>query len=110
MAPTVVAQFRRSEAMSHTDNLPIVREGVWLYADEVPVRVRILSSPETWGSGDYEDDDSISMNQPIPCFFLVYEMAGSPGNFCNTVCNLMSLESAIAYVERVFPGIRWQER
>jgi len=56
--------------MNTVDNLPVVREGIWLYDGEVPVRVRILDSPETWGTGDYEDDESIAENQPIPCFFL----------------------------------------
>jgi hypothetical protein len=93
--------------MSVIDTLPIVREGVWLYANEIPVTVRILSSPETFGSGDEEYDDEVAENQPIPCFFLAYEMAGSPGKFCNVTVNLMSLGEAIAYVDERFPGIRW---
>jgi len=95
--------------MNDIDNLPVVREGIWLYAGEVSVRVRVLSSSETWGSGDYEDNDSIAENQAIPCFFLVYEMAGSPGNFCNISPNFLSLESAIAAAEERFPSIQWQE-
>jgi hypothetical protein len=93
--------------MGTIDSLPIVREGVWLYANEVPVAVRIVSSPETHGSGDYEDEDDIAENQPIPCFFLEYEAAGSPGNFCNVTVNLMSLAEAITHAEEKFPGIRW---
>jgi len=69
--------------MSTIDSLPIIREGVWLYAKEVPVRLRILSSPKTWGTGDDEDDESVAENQSIPCYFLAYEMAGSPGDFRN---------------------------
>jgi hypothetical protein len=93
--------------MRVNDDWPVVREGVWLYAGTVPVNVRILSSTETWGSGDYEDEESIRENQPIPCFFLAYEMAGAPGNFCNLVPNLETLESAIAYAEQKLPGVKW---
>jgi hypothetical protein len=95
--------------MGSADTLPIVRQGVWLYASQVPVRVRILSSPETWGTGDGEDEHHIGENQPTPCFFLAYEAAGSPGNFCNLVPNLPSLEEAVAYAERQFPSITWQD-
>ena len=94
--------------MGIADNLPIVREGVWLYASEVPVRVRILSSPETWGTGDYEDEDHIAENQPTPCFFIAYEAAGSPSDFCNLVPNLPSFAEAVAHVERQVPNITWQ--
>lgn len=94
--------------MSAIDDWPVVREGIWLYAQEVPVRVRILSSPETWGTGDHEDTESIAENQPSSCYFLVYEMAGMPGNFCNIIPNLTSFESAIALAGETFPGIVWQ--
>jgi hypothetical protein len=89
------------------DELPIVREVVWLYAGETPIRVRVLSSPETWGSGDNEDDEVTAESQPIPCFFLAYESAGSPGRFSNIAANLMSLEAATDSAEKRFPGIAW---
>lgn len=89
--------------------MPIVREGTWLYANKTPVRVRILSSPGTWGTGDRKDDETLSEDRPIPCFFLAWEMAGAPGRFPNIAPNLMSLELAVAYAEKQFPGIRWQD-
>ena len=93
--------------MAEIDSLPIVREGIWLYAKAVPVRVRVLSSPETWGTGDYEDEPETADNQPIACLFLVYEAAGSPGAFCNVVPNLVTVEAAVALAEERFPGIKW---
>ena len=93
--------------MSTVDDLPVVKEGVWLYAETVPVRIQILSTPETWGTGDYEDDESIAENQRVPCYILAYESAGSPGRFNNVVPNLMSIPEALAYVEQRFPGIKW---
>ena len=93
--------------MPVTDNWPVVREGTWLYARSVPVAVRVLHSAETWGSGDYEDSKLVRENQPIECYFLAYEMAGAPGNFCNLVPNLATVESAVAYAEERFPGIQW---
>src|SRR5438552_18034679 len=93
--------------MPVTDSWPIVREGVWLCAGTVPVCVRVLSSTETWGTGDYEDDEEIRENQPLACFFLASEMAGAPGNFWNLVPNLPTLESAVSIAEEKFPGITW---
>jgi hypothetical protein len=43
--------------MSITDEWPVVREGVWLYGSSSPVAVRVLLSAETWGTGDFEDDE-----------------------------------------------------
>jgi hypothetical protein len=93
--------------MSAFEELPVVREGVWLYADVTPVRVRIVGSPETLGTGDYEDEEEVSENQPIPCFFVLYEAAGSPRRFSNVTPNFGSVEAAIAHVEQRFPGIKW---
>jgi len=56
--------------MSMLEIMPILREGVWLYAGVSPVRVRMLGSSETWGSGDYVDEETIAENQSIPCFFI----------------------------------------
>jgi hypothetical protein len=95
--------------MDALEKMRIVREGVWLYEQSVRIHLRILSSPETWGTGDYEDEDSVAENQQIPCFFLAYEAAGSPGNFCNIVPNLLSFEAAVAFAEQKFPGIKWNE-
>lgn len=95
--------------MAKIENLPILREGVWLYAKSVPVCVRILSSPETWGTGDFKDELETAANQPVACFFLAYEAAGSPGVFCNVVPNLATFEVAVASAEQQFPGIRWRE-
>lgn len=92
--------------MPITDDWPIVKEGVWLNAGSVPVAVRVLLSAETWGSADYEDEESIRENRQEECYFLSYEMAATPGNFCNLVPNLMTLERAVSVAEDKFPGIR----
>jgi hypothetical protein len=94
--------------MSIIDTWPIVCEGVWLYAGICPVAVRILLSSETWGTCDDEDEESIREGKPVQCYFLAYEMAGAPGNFCNLIPNLLTLGSAIACAESRFPGIEWK--
>lgn len=93
--------------MQATDDSPTMREGVWLYAGSVPVAVRILQSAEIWGSGDYEDEESVREDRSEKCYLLAYESAGAPGNFCNLVPNLLSLEDAVSVAEDRFPGIRW---
>lgn len=94
--------------MPISDNWPVIRSGTWLYAGVSPVAVRVLLSPETWGTGDYEDKVDVRKGKARECYFLVYEMAGAPGNFCNLVPNLATLEEAVAHAEVQFPGIRWQ--
>jgi hypothetical protein len=94
--------------MGLVDQLPLVCEGIYLYADAVPVRVRIVASPETLGTGDYEDEEATAENQDTPCFFVLYEMAGEPGEFRNVVPNLHTLEAAYKFCEEKFPNIRWQ--
>lgn len=93
--------------MAYLDELPIVREGIWLYCQSVPVCVRVLASPVTFGSGDYEDEEVVAENQPIPCFLIVYESAGSPGHFNNVLPNIESLEAAYKLVDERFSGIKW---
>ena len=94
--------------MPVTDDWPILRKGTWLYAGITPVAVRVLLNSGTWGTGDYEDEESVREGEKVECYFLAYEMAGAPGNFCNLVPNLPSLEEALAYAEQKFPGIQWQ--
>lgn len=93
--------------MPSTDDWPIVREGVWLYAGSVPVTVRILLSAETWGSADHEDKELTRESRQDECYFVAYEMVAKPGNFCNLIPNLTSLEEALSVAETKFPGIRW---
>lgn len=93
--------------MSTITDWPIALEGVWRYAGSVPVKVRILQSPSTWGTGDGEDSEHAAKDLPIPCFFLAYEAAGSPGDFCNLIPNLATLEEALAHAAEKFPNIEW---
>ena len=95
--------------MRTTDALPVVREGVWQYAALTPIAVRVLLSPESLGTGDYEDEESVREGQQMQCYFVAYEMAGAPGVFCNLIPNLPSLREAILLVESKFPGIQWRQ-
>lgn len=94
--------------MRNIYQLPVVREGTYLYAQSVPIQVRIVASPETWGTGDYQDADAIAENQDTPCFFVLYEMAGKPGEFSNVVPNLPTLAAAYEFCGEKFPNIQWQ--
>jgi hypothetical protein len=94
--------------MRFTDDWPIIREGVWLYSGTVPVSVRVLYSTQIWGSGDDEDEVTIRDDQNLPCYFLAYEMAGKPGDYCNLIPNLESVTAAFACAEQKFPGIEWR--
>ena len=87
---------------------PILREGEWLYDGTCPIRVRLLASSQTMGTGDYEDKDSIAECQALDCVFITYEGAGTPGVFCNLIPDLPSLAEAISEAEVRFPGIVWK--
>jgi hypothetical protein len=60
-----------------------------------------------WGTGGYEDEDAIAENQETPCFFVLYEMAGKPGDFSNVVPNLPTVEAAYDFCGEKFPDIEW---
>lgn len=89
------------------DDMDVVREGVWLYQGCSPIKVRIVHSPEAWGTGDYEDDPEVAEGRDVPCFIVLYEGAGEPGRFSNIVPNLPTIDAATEFVERMFPGIVW---
>lgn len=73
------------------------------------MEIRVLESTEYWGSGDIEDEEHVRDNRSELCYFLVYEMAGTPGNFCNLIPNISTIDAAIGHAEGKFPGIRWAE-
>jgi hypothetical protein len=91
------------------ERMTVVRRGTWLYAGVTPVEVRVFFSPETWGTGDYEDEEDVREDRPVPCYLIAYESAGEPGRFHNSISNLPTLAAALAYVEAKFPGLRWIE-
>ena len=93
--------------MSSFDDLPILAEAEWLYDGTVPIRIRVHSSPMYYGTGDYEDPSDIAEDRPGDFYILTYEMAGSPGHFCNAMQNLASIDEVLETVARKFPGARW---
>jgi hypothetical protein len=93
--------------MSLFETFTVLCEGVWLYAGTMPVRIRLVQSNETWGTGDFADEEASAENQPIPSVFAIYEAAGKPGEFCNVLPNLGTVEMAKEIVEAKFPGVRW---
>lgn len=93
--------------MSITDNWPIVCSGTRPYAGVKPVGIRVLQSPETWGSGDHEDDESIRDGRNVGCYCLAYVKAGVPGDFCNLVMDFATLPDVLVYAQSKFPRIHW---
>lgn len=65
--------------MQTTEHCPILREGVWLYADSVPVAVRVLLSAEVWGSGDYKVDESVHESRQVGDIFWPTKWPGRRG-------------------------------
>ena len=91
--------------MSITDEWPVVREGVWLYGSSSPVAVRVLLSAETWGTGDFEDDESVRENQPIHAlrfsFFVRHPSVFHPALFDTPLTtSILSVDKALTLNRR----------
>ena len=91
-------------AMNLYDELPILREGSWLYDGSVRMRVRLRRSPFTPGTGDYEDPPEIANDRPAPCFFFDFEAPGSQGLYNSSSPRFASPEAAIAYARKTLSG------
>lgn len=91
--------------MNSIDGSTLLLEGIWQYADTVPIRVRVLFGPHALATDDFEAFDADG--QPKLCFLIAYEPAGEPGRFPNVTTNFESLDEAVSFVEERFPGVKW---
>ena len=55
------------------ENLTTVKRGYWLYAGNLRVPFRIVVSPTTYGTGDYQDAPDVREDQDVPCFYILYQ-------------------------------------
>lgn len=90
--------------------LPVVRRGTWLYDGVVAREVRILVSPQRYGTHDYEDVPEIADDRDQQTFVVEYQPLdlsevrfGGGGQFD-------SLAEAMQSAEIVLDGrIRWHD-
>jgi hypothetical protein len=58
--------------MRHTEDWEVVKEGKWFYAGEVICDLRILKHGWYFGSGDYENEESIRENREGEFYYVEY--------------------------------------
>ncbi len=63
--------------MHFLDSQPASRTGTWLYANETPLRVRIVRHHTLYGTGDDADEPLIAEDQPQETYYVLYQVAGS---------------------------------
>lgn len=59
------------------DSQPSSRAGTWLYANETPLRVRIVRHHTLYGTGDDADEPLIAEDQSQETYYVLYQVAGS---------------------------------
>ena len=50
----------------------IIKEGTWLYDNEVPSKIAIENRDLAYGSGDHEDPEEIREDKPGDFFYIIY--------------------------------------
>lgn len=55
-----------------------VKAGVWLYDGSVPSQVIVVHRDVRFGTGDYEDEDSVRGDVPGDTFEVLYAVASDP--------------------------------
>lgn len=87
---------------------PIVKRGMFTYADSVQCGVHIVRTDSCPGTGDHEDAEEIREDVRGTFYEIRYQSAGGDGRFSSGVYGFESVEAAMRHVESVAPGVRWE--
>lgn len=88
--------------VSGMDLLPgdhVVKTGHFLYDGRVRCPIRIVQTVLRPGSGDYEDDPDIAVDQPGTWFRIDMTAAGSPEFWASSINGFATLEAAMAHLD-----------
>ncbi len=88
----------------------LVLRGSWLYSGTVPCEIKIVCQNVAYGTGDYEDDPEMAEDKEGLFFYILFQAAGSPGEFKSMVGPFDTLESAKDHCFITTHGtVKWQE-
>jgi hypothetical protein len=73
----------------------VVKQGAWLYADEIVCGLRILRHGLNYGSGDYEDEENIREDREGEFYYVEYGSPTNPTEYKTRVGGYESLEEAM---------------
>ena len=94
--------------MERLELLPPVKRGTWLYDGRIPCEVRIVRHHKLYGSGDCEDDPSISDDREVECFYVLYQTPiGSP-QWVGGGAALQLVEAVCTAEEKLNGGVVWE--
>jgi hypothetical protein len=94
--------------MERLELLPPVMRGTWLYAGRVPCEVRIVRHRTLYGSGDHEDEPSISEDREVECFYVLYQTpVGLPQWVGGGVAPHL-IEAVSIAEEKLSGGVAWE--
>jgi len=92
-------------------NENIIQRGTWLYDGTVSCEILIVRRNIAYGTGDYEDDPEIAEDIEGIFFYILYQAAGSPGEFKSEVGPFNSIEEAKAHCDEATHGtVEWNDK
>jgi hypothetical protein len=78
-----------------SDDWEVVKQGTWLYANEIVCDLRILKHGWNYGSGDYEDEEDVREDQEGEFFYIEYDSPTNSTDYKTRVGGYESLEEAM---------------
>lgn len=83
------------------------RVGMWLYANELPMAVRIVRRDMRYGTGDYQDEASIAEDLAQETFYVLYQTSAGEPRWCGDGSE-PTLDAASELAERMLgPTLKW---
>lgn len=85
-----------------------VKAGVWLYDGSVPSQVIVVHRDVRFGTGDYEDEDSVRGDVPGDTFEVLYAVAGDPNQLAGGGQFDVLADALAAAGAACGPSLAWQ--
>jgi hypothetical protein len=79
-----------------SEDWEVVKQGTWLYANEIVCDLRILRHCWNYGSGDYEDEKDIREDQAGEFYYIEYGSPTNPTEYKSRAGSYESLEEAMS--------------
>jgi len=91
-----------------SEDWEVVKQGTWLYANEIVCDLRILKHGWNYGSGDYEDEEDIREDHEGEFYYVEYSSPANPTEYRSRAGGYNSLEEAMkAATSATHGAISW---
>ena len=94
--------------MERPELLSPVKRGTWLYGGSVPCEVRIVRHHTMQGSGDHQDEPSVSDDREIECFYVLYQTPTGLPEWVGGGVALRLAEAVTIAEAKLSGGIAWE--